>query len=135
VKQLITGGRLLSAGRLDGAPADLLIDGDTIVAVLNPGEPVTEDARRVDASDRLLMPGLINTHTHATVHLGKGLADRWSLELLLDRGWPHDRYEISLGHYRCGRDGAERLHRLLRPDRRNPGAVGRGHRRGRACLQ
>ena len=36
MKQLIHGGRLLTAGRLDGAPADLLIDGDTIAAVLPP---------------------------------------------------------------------------------------------------
>ena len=64
VKQLITGGRLLTAGRLDGAYADLLLDGDTIVAVLKPGEPVTEDARRVDASDRLLMPGT-GQHAHS----------------------------------------------------------------------
>jgi 5-methylthioadenosine/S-adenosylhomocysteine deaminase len=84
VKQLISGGRLLTAGRLDGAPADILLDGDTIAAVLTPGEPVTDDARRIDASDRLLIPGLINTHTHATGHLSKGLADRWSLELLLN---------------------------------------------------
>ena len=44
MKQLIQGGRLLTAGRLDGEHADLLIDGDTIVAVLPPGESVTDDA-------------------------------------------------------------------------------------------
>jgi guanine deaminase len=84
LKQLIHGGRLLTAGRLDGAHADLLIDGDTIAAVLPPGESVTADAKRVDATDRLLIPGLINAHTHATVTLCKGIADRWSLELLLN---------------------------------------------------
>jgi 5-methylthioadenosine/S-adenosylhomocysteine deaminase len=84
VKQLIHGGRLLTAGRLDGAHADLLIDGDTIVAVLPPGESVTAEAKRVDASHHLLIPGLINAHTHATVALGKAMADRWSLELLLN---------------------------------------------------
>ena len=84
MKQLIHGGRLLTAGRLDGAHADLLIDGDTIAAVLPPGESVTADAKRVDATDRLLIPGLINAHTHATVTLCKGIADRWSLELLLN---------------------------------------------------
>jgi 5-methylthioadenosine/S-adenosylhomocysteine deaminase len=83
VKQLIAGGRILTAGRLDGRHADLLIENDEIVAVLAPGES-TEDARRVDARDRLLIPGLINAHTHATVHLAKALADRWSLELLLN---------------------------------------------------
>jgi len=84
VKQLIQGGRLLTAGRLDGGHADLLIDGDTIVAVLQPGESVGADVKRVDATNRLLIPGLINAHTHATVALGKGMADRWSLELLLN---------------------------------------------------
>jgi guanine deaminase len=84
VKQLIHGGRVLTAGRLDGGYADVLIEGDEIVAVLPPGESVTGDARRVDATDRLLIPGLVNAHTHATVHLAKGLADRWSLELLLN---------------------------------------------------
>ena len=84
MKQLIHGGRVLSAGRLDGAPADLLVDGDTIVAVLQPGESVAEDVARVDASDRLLIPGLVNAHTHATTAVNKGLADRWSLELLLN---------------------------------------------------
>jgi guanine deaminase len=84
VKQLVHGGRLLTAGRLDGAHADLLIDGDTITAVLPPGESVTADARRIDASGHLLIPGLVNAHTHATVALGKGMADRWSLELLLN---------------------------------------------------
>ncbi len=84
MKQFIAGGRLLTAGRLDGAFANLLIDGDRIVAVLRPDETVTEDARRIDATDRLLIPGLVNAHTHATSNLSKGLADRWSLELLLN---------------------------------------------------
>ena len=84
MKQLIAGGRVLSVGRLDGAPANLLIDGDRIVAVLAPDETVTEDARRIDASDRLMIPGLVNAHTHAPSNLSKALADRWSLELLLN---------------------------------------------------
>jgi guanine deaminase len=84
MKQFIVGGRLLTAGRLDGVFANLLIDGDRIVAVLRPDETDTEDARRIDATDRLLIPGLVNAHTHATSNLSKGLADRWSLELLLN---------------------------------------------------
>jgi guanine deaminase len=84
VNQLIHGGRVLTAGRLDGGHADLLVDGDTIAAVLPPGESVSSDAKRIDATNRLLIPGLINSHTHATVALGKAMADRWSLELLLN---------------------------------------------------
>lgn len=84
MKQLVHGGRLLTAGRLDGAYADILIDGDTIAAVLPPGENVSADVKRVDATGRLLMPGLINAHTHGTTALGRAMADRWSLELLLN---------------------------------------------------
>lgn len=84
MKQLIEGGRLLTAGRLDGSHADILIDGDTIAAVLPPGESVGSDVKRVDASDRLLIPGLINAHTHAPAALSRAMADRWSLELLLN---------------------------------------------------
>jgi guanine deaminase len=84
VKQLIHGGRLLTAGRLDGDHADLLIDGDTIAAVLPPGESVSADVKRVDARDRLLIPGLVNSHTHAPAALSRAMADRWSLELLLN---------------------------------------------------
>jgi 5-methylthioadenosine/S-adenosylhomocysteine deaminase len=84
VKQLVHGGRLLTAGRLEGDHADILIDGDTIAAVLPPGESVSADVKRVDARDRLLIPGLINSHTHAPAALSRAMADRWSLELLLN---------------------------------------------------
>jgi 5-methylthioadenosine/S-adenosylhomocysteine deaminase len=83
LRQLIQGGRVLTAGGLEGAFADILIEGDTIAAVLAPGEGVTADAKRVDATNRLLIPGLVNAHTHGSVALNKGMADRWSLELLL----------------------------------------------------
>jgi 5-methylthioadenosine/S-adenosylhomocysteine deaminase len=84
MRQLIHGGRVVTAGRLEGEYADILIDGDAIVAVLPPGERITDDARRIDATDRLLMPGLVNAHTHAAGQLAKAMADRWSLELLLN---------------------------------------------------
>ena len=84
MKQLIHGGRVLTSGRLDAGYADVLIDGDAIVAVVAPGSSVSDDVRRVDATNRLLIPGLINCHTHATVQLGKAVADRWTLELLLN---------------------------------------------------
>ncbi len=44
MKQIIRGGRVLTAGRLDGGYADILIDGGAILAILPAGEPVTEDA-------------------------------------------------------------------------------------------
>ena len=42
------------------------------------------DAVEVSAADRLIIPGLVNAHTHSDASFAKGLGDRWSLELLLN---------------------------------------------------
>ena len=67
--------------------------------------------------------GLINAHTHGHGNLGKGMGDRWTLELLLaagplDHRRPHARGQVSQHLCRRDRDAAEGLHRLLRPHRR-----------------
>ena len=44
-----------------------------------------EDANCLDASDRAMMPGLVNGHVHGHGSLAKGLVgDRWPLELFLN---------------------------------------------------
>jgi guanine deaminase len=63
--------------------ADILIAGDTIAEVGDPGLAAPEDAARLDAGDFLVHPGLINAHTHGHGNLSKGMGDRWTLELLL----------------------------------------------------
>ena len=83
--QVTRGGRILSLPSHRGEPGDILLEGDTIRAVGPPGLAAPADAEVIDARDRLLLPGLVNAHTHAHGALGKGLAgDRWSLELLLN---------------------------------------------------
>lgn len=62
---------------LDGRIADI---GDG--CSLQPGP----DATVFDASDRILMPGLVNTHTHGHANLSKGVADLWPLEASLTNG-------------------------------------------------
>jgi N-acyl-D-aspartate/D-glutamate deacylase len=42
-------------------------------------------ATPIDASRRLIHPGLVNAHTHSHGNLAKGMGDRWTLELLLPR--------------------------------------------------
>jgi hypothetical protein len=88
----------------------------------------------VTASNRLLIPGLINAHTHATVNLAKALADRCRRTiaqcLSVDCGRPHARVQAPLCANRRGRNGTQGLYGLLRPRRRDPCAVGRRHRGG-----
>ena len=81
--QIIRGGRLLDHRAHRAEPADVLIEGDTVREVGPPGMAAPEDAAAVDATGRLLHPGLINAHTHCHGALAKGMGDRWSLELLL----------------------------------------------------
>src|ERR1700733_9090759 len=81
---VITGGLVLAAGQ--AAPADLLLRDDLIEAIAPAGSVTSEAARRIDASNRLIIPGLINAHTHGHGGLGKGMGDRWSLETLLNAG-------------------------------------------------
>ncbi len=81
---LISGGKVLRSGTMRFEAADLVIDGDTIVDVVSPGSVAAEGKLVVDARDRLVIPGLVNGHNHAQTNLAKGLADRWTLEALLN---------------------------------------------------
>ena len=83
---VVRGGRLLDiAGH--GAPfSDILIEGDVIREIGAPPMAAPDGAREVDAGRRLIMPGLINAHTHGHGSLAKGMGDRWTLELLLNAG-------------------------------------------------
>src|SRR5947209_20371868 len=83
---IVRGGRLINAGGNRAEPVDILIFGDTIIEVGAPGLPAPADAIAIDASNRLMHPGLINAHMHGHGNLAKGMGDRWTLELLLAAG-------------------------------------------------
>ncbi len=83
-QQVIRNGRLLDPERRVVEVVDLLIEGDSIIETGPPGMDSPDDAVVIDATDRLLLPGLINAHTHGQGSLGKGSGDKWSLELLLN---------------------------------------------------
>src|SRR5947207_13213087 len=61
----------------------MLIEGDKCREIGQPGCAAPEGAADFDAADRLIHPGLVNAHTHSHGNLGKGMGDRWTLELLL----------------------------------------------------
>lgn len=63
------------------APADVLIEGGQVRAIAAAGALDTAGARhRIDARDHLLMPGLVNAHTHAHGALGRGAVADVALE-------------------------------------------------------
>ena len=80
---VIRGGRVLDIKAHRAPPADILIEGDTIVEIGPPGMAAPADAKVDRRQRRLMHPGLVNGHTHSHGNLGKGMGDRWTLELLL----------------------------------------------------
>ena len=81
---LIKNGKVLRTPR--GAPedADILVRHGTIEAIEKPGLIGEEAHEQIDAHDQLLVPGLVNGHSHSHGGLGKGaVGDRVSLEVFL----------------------------------------------------
>lgn len=67
---------------------DLLIDGDTLVAVGGTCDPARA-GQVVDATGKLVMPGLVNCHNHAAMTFFRGYADDLRLwDWLRERIWP-----------------------------------------------
>ncbi len=81
---LVTGGLVLQDAETDPRRADILVEGDRIVAIEPTGSIDPGSGRPVDASDRMIVPGLVNGHTHGHGALGKGqVGDRAPLEVFL----------------------------------------------------
>ncbi len=88
-------GRLLTADvvlTLDGQdhiyrPGYVLIEGDRIAAVGPFNERPRSSEEIIELDGRLLMPGLVNAHTHSPMVLLRGLAEGQSL--LTWEGWYH----------------------------------------------
>ena len=116
-KTLIRGGRVLDLdGDLDQpAHADILIDGARIEAVAPTlSGPAVEGAQVIDASGRLVMPGLVNAHYHSYDVLARGLMEDLPLEqwgtlcapLAVGRSLEELRARTLLGAVDCLRNGS-----------------------------
>lgn len=82
---VVRNGKVVDLNRRLAVAADIVIERDTIVAVGPPGIDAPEGSACVDATDRALIPGLVNSHVHGHGTLAKGLVgDRWPLELFLN---------------------------------------------------
>ena len=83
---IIRGGRLLDIQAHSTREVDILIEAGAIKEIARPGLEMPQTDSVIDATGKLLMPGLVNAHTHGHGALGKGMGDRWTLELLLNAG-------------------------------------------------
>jgi 5-methylthioadenosine/S-adenosylhomocysteine deaminase len=79
---LIRGALLADPAKRRAAPADVLVT-DGVIRAVGTGLAAPTDARIEDAAGLLIHPGLVNAHTHSHGGLGRGQADRWTLETLL----------------------------------------------------
>jgi guanine deaminase len=82
---LVAGGELLAGPGRSLQRADILIDGGWIKRV-GLDLAVPEGTPRLDAGETIVMPGLINAHTHGHNNLARGMAGRWTLEQLIAFG-------------------------------------------------
>jgi N-acyl-D-amino-acid deacylase len=64
---VVSGGLVIDGTGAEPRPADVAIDGDTIVAV---GADVGPARRELDAGGRLVTPGFIDIHTHLDAQIG-----------------------------------------------------------------
>jgi len=78
--------------------ATVLIQGDRIAGILAPGEekPPLKGVQVLDATDSLVMPGLVNSHGHTAMTLFRGLADDLPLkQWLFEKIFPAEAKHLS----------------------------------------
>ena len=78
---------LIKSGMINGESKDLYIEGNTIVRIQN---FIDSDADTIiEAHGKAILPGLLNSHTHAAMTLFRGYGDDMKLhEWLNQRIWP-----------------------------------------------
>jgi guanine deaminase len=81
--QLIKGGLVVDPVARSAEIRDILVVGGKLQEIGPPGLAAPDDARIIEAAGFIVMPGLVNAHTHSHHALGKGRADRWALDVLL----------------------------------------------------
>ena len=105
---LIRGGRVLEANAHRAVERDILIIGERIAEVAAPGLAVNDETHIIDAHGMMLIPGLVNAHTHGHGSLGKGQGDRWTLELLLNASpWLNGGHSLADKHVAAKLNAAE----------------------------
>ncbi|HWL30138.1 MAG TPA: amidohydrolase family protein, partial [Burkholderiaceae bacterium] len=83
---LIRGAWVPEPGEAGLRPKDILIEGGFIRQIGPAGMTASADVPVMDASAYIVIPGLVNAHTHSHFALGRGYGDRWTLELHQNSG-------------------------------------------------
>jgi len=78
---LIKGGLVMRHAHAPATHQDILVRHGRIEQLCPPGAIVEEGHHVIDATGRLLIPGLVNAHTHSHFTFGKGRNTDWTLEL------------------------------------------------------
>lgn len=85
---LIKNALILNSNNFENKKQSLLIKDDLIAEISDDIEDSKAD-KIIDAEGKILLPGLVNTHTHLSMTLFRGLADDLSLDSWLnDHIWP-----------------------------------------------
>ena len=102
---LLRGGQVLNSQLTHLQKADILIEDDRITAVgLNLDVPT--GVKELDASANIILPGLINAHTHSHNNFTKGSGDNWTLEDQLSHGTALNANRTPEDVYVCAAIGA-----------------------------
>jgi len=107
VALVVVGGTVITenAARAILSPGAVAIDGIDIVEVGTPDAIAAkyQPAETLDAGDQIVLPGLINTHTHAPMVMYRGLADDLALmEWLQNYIFPAEAKTVSPEFVRTG---------------------------------
>ncbi len=101
---IITGAKVLSpAAPYSFGEKDVLISDEGKIEKVAPSIKVAgAGIERIDAKGKILLPGLVNTHTHAAMSLLRGVGDDLHLfEWLSKDIWPREK-KMSAAHVRAG---------------------------------
>lgn len=82
--RLLRGALIADVDRGEAFRGDIVVVDGRIAEVSRRRIEAGEDVAVEDRSGFLVIPGLVNAHTHGHGSLGKGLGDLWTLELLLN---------------------------------------------------
>ncbi|MDR3127010.1 MAG: amidohydrolase [Tannerellaceae bacterium] len=77
---------------LNGVPSDIYIEGNYIRHIVPSAAAVhLEAGRYLDGQGKVILPGFVNTHTHAAMTLFRGFADDMPLQAWLEKKiWPNE---------------------------------------------